>query len=295
MTDSPDTPVLAIDGGGTRCRIAFVRGHDRHIIETGSANVSTDFDSAVRCLLDGIQTLAQRSVTDAETLHALPAFVGLAGVTGQALINRLSAALPLQNARYADDRLAALRGALGCGDGLVAHCGTGSFFAAQIAGTHRLAGGWGSVLGDEASAQWVGRTALSHLLHQVDGFIPMTPMIEDLRTRFSTATEIVEFARDADPAAFGALAPQVTAHATDGDPVALKIMQTATDHITFNLEQMGWRPGMPICLTGGIGPHYAAYFPDAIEPDLAEPQGEPLDGAIALAQERDKEIAHGYC
>ncbi|MDP5220891.1 BadF/BadG/BcrA/BcrD ATPase family protein [Ruegeria sp. 2205SS24-7] len=295
MTDSPDTQVLAIDGGGTRCRIALVRGNHRRVIEAGSANVTTDFDSAVRCLREGIETLAKHSDTRPQTLHALPAFVGLAGVTGQTIVDRLTTALPLQNVHYADDRLAALRGALGRGDGLVAHCGTGSFFAAQLAGTHRLAGGWGSVLGDEASAQWVGRAALSQLLHQVDGFIPISAMIEEFRTQFSTATEIVEFARTATPAAFGALAPQVTAHAQTGDPAALKIMQRAAEHITLTLTQMGWTTGTPICLTGGIGPHYAPYFPDPLKGELSKPLGEPLDGAIALAQERGKEIAHGHC
>lgn len=295
MTDSADISVLAIDGGGTRCRFALVRGADRLIIEAGSANASTDFDSAVRCLQEGIQILVQRADIKSETLHALPAFVGLAGVTGKALVARLTTGLPLRNARYADDRLAALRGALGRGDGLIAHCGTGSFFAAQIAGTERFAGGWGSVLGDEASAQWIGRTALSRLLHQIDGFVPISPLTEDLRTQFRDAAAVVEFARNANPAAFGALAPLVTAHATQSDPVALQVMRSAAHHIASDLKQMGWTPGLPICLTGGIGPHYAPYLPEQMKPDLAKPLGEPLDGAIALAQERDKEIAHGHC
>ncbi|MEX0350657.1 MAG: BadF/BadG/BcrA/BcrD ATPase family protein [Paracoccaceae bacterium] len=295
MTDSLDMPVLAIDGGGTRCRIAFVRGDDRQVIEVGSANVSTDFDSAVHRLQEGLQTLSRRIGVDLETLHKLPAFVGLAGVTGNVLIDRLTATLPLRNAEYADDRLAALRGALGRGDGLVAHCGTGSFLAAQIAGTQRLAGGWGSVLGDEASAQWVGRSALSQVLHQVDGFLTTSPMIEDFLTQFHSAADIVAFAGDASPAAFGALAPKVTAYARGGDPIALKVMQDAADHIEVYFKKMGWTPGIPVCLTGGIGPHYAAHFSDAIKAVLSKPLGEPLDGAIALAQERGKEITHGYC
>lgn len=295
MTNSSDTPVLAIDGGGTRCRFALVRDARRQVIEAGSANASTDFDSAVRCLREGLQALARRTQIAPDALHELPAFVGLAGVTGEALSARLAAALPLRNAFYADDRLAALRGALGRDDGVIAHCGTGSFLAAQIAGHQRFAGGWGAVLGDEASAQWVGRQALSQLLHHVDGFVRKTPLIEELLLQFCDAAGVVEFARNADPAAFGALAPLVTAHAAQGDPVAVEIMQSAADHIAFDLKKIGWVSGLPICLTGGIGAYYAPYLPDEMRADFTKPLGEPLDGAIALAQERYNESAHGYC
>ena len=160
MTDSTTLPVLAIDGGGTRCRFALQRGHARIVTEAGSANASTNFDDAVTCVQYGLRTRAEAAQTNVDTLYGMRAFVGLAGVTGAAVAGRLTAALPLRNARYADDRLAALRGALGRGDGLIAHCGTGSFFGAQINGQARFAGGWGSILGDEASAHWVGRLAL---------------------------------------------------------------------------------------------------------------------------------------
>ncbi|WP_300038791.1 BadF/BadG/BcrA/BcrD ATPase family protein [uncultured Roseobacter sp.] len=293
MTDSIKTPVLAIDGGGTRCRFAL-KSADRCVVaEAGPANASTDFSNAVRCLRNGIDTLARMADTTADALYGLPAFVGLAGVTGADVADRLAAALPLRNARFADDRLAALRGALGRGDGFLAHCGTGSFFAAQINGAERFAGGWGATLGDEASAQWVGRNALTQLLRQVDGFAPASPLLTDLLDQFRDTESVVEFARSAGPSAFGALAPGVTSHATNGDTVAQAILQAGADHIASDLRQMGWKPGMTVCLAGGIGPHYAPCLPDEMNTDLIKPQGEPLDGAIALAQEKD--MTHGHC
>ncbi len=291
MTDSPHSPVLAIDGGGTRCRFALQTAGKCVVAEVGSANVATDFDGAVRRLKDGIATLAQRADTKVEALYDLPAFVGLAGATGTAVAERLMRALPLQNARYDDDRRAALRGALGRGDGVVAHCGTGSFFAAQEGGQEAFGGGWGAVLGDQASAQWVGRKALTQLLRHVDGFIPASALMQDLMDRFQNPENVVQFAQDAKPADFGALAPRVTSHAASGDPVAQDILQCGADYIAAELRQMGWTCGMKICLTGGIGPHYAPLLPDEMKSDLAQPLGQPLDGAIALAQEL--EIPHG--
>lgn len=293
MMDSPKPSVLAIDGGGTRCRFALERVGARKVVEAGPANAYTDFEGALRCLKDGMCSLAQQANIQVEALHDLPAFVGLAGVTGDAIVARLTAALPLRNARYADDRLAALRGALGGGDGLIAHCGTGSFFAAQIDGTTRFAGGWGAVLGDQASAQWVGRKALTRLLRHIDSFDPSSPLMEALLTHFQNAEAVVAFARQAEPAAFGAFAPLVTDNAAEGDTVATAILQSGADHIATDLTKMGWVPNVKICLTGGIGPYYAGYLPSGMKYALAQPLGEPLDGAIALAQEW--EPTHGHC
>ncbi|MDA7425648.1 BadF/BadG/BcrA/BcrD ATPase family protein [Thalassococcus lentus] len=293
MRDSTETQTLAIDGGGTRCRIALQDAGERLVSEFGPANTATDFDNAVRCLLDGLNATAQNADMSFDTLCALPAFVGLAGITGKAEAKRMANALPLKNARYADDRRAALRGALGRRDGLIAHCGTGSFFASRIAGDEQFAGGWGARLGDEASAQWVGRKALAKVLQHHDGFVASSPMIEDLQSRFGDTGSLVSFAQDASPAALGALAPCVTQHAQQGDVVAVSILQSAGDHIASSLRQMAWKPGLAICLTGGIGPFFAPYLAHEMAQDLIDPLGEPLDGAIALSQEI--EVTHGYC
>ena len=292
MTTSPNTSVLAIDGGGTRCRCALERSDGRIVVETGSANAYTDFDGTIHQLQNGIRSLAEQANTPIETLCDLPAFVGLAGVTGDAVVARLTAALPLRNVRYADDRLAAARGALGRDDGVIAHCGTGSFFAAQINGNTRFAGGWGAILGDEASAQWIGRKALTRILRHVDGFDQSSALSDEILARFKTAHAIVVFARTAKPAELGALAPLVTKHAETGDPIAMAILQSGADHIATDLRQMGWALGVGICLTGGIGQHYAPYLSDDMKDALTQPLGTPLDGAISLA--RDMELKDGH-
>jgi glucosamine kinase len=284
MTESLTHEVIAIDGGGTRCRVALHDGRTTTTVETGSANVSTDFDGAVREILAGLDALALRSGRSAQNLLHLPTFLGLAGVTGTEIAQRLRAALPLHNVRIEDDRPAALRGALGAADGVIAHCGTGSFYAAQKGTEMRFAGGWGPVLGDEASAQWIGRAVLRMTLECVDGRAQVSPLAERMLDDLGGSAGVVSFAGSARPTDFGALAPLVTGYAEQGDLIACAVMQDGADHIARSLPKVGWGDGQPICLTGGIGPHFARFLPAEMQAALSDPVGEPLSGAISLAR-----------
>ncbi|MCH2095483.1 MAG: ATPase [Rhodobacteraceae bacterium] len=290
MTRTFDAFSLAVDGGGTRCRIALVGGEMPLVAGAGSVNVSTDFAGATAELLRGFQDLAMQAGGTLDDLSPVPAYIGLAGVTGPELAERLAEGLPLVHVRIEDDRLAALRGALGRSDGVVAHCGTGSFVASRRAGQVRLAGGWGPVLGDEASAQWVGRQALARTLDAVDGFLVETELSRGLLSKFGSAAEIVAFAGAASPADLGALAVMVTDNAAAGDGIAVAILQNAAEDVVTACKRLGWTSGMPICLTGGIGPFYRPYLPADMQQDVMPPKGEPLAGAIALAEEFRKEI-----
>lgn len=291
MSESLTNAIIAVDGGGTRCRVALDDGRARHMVETGPANVTTDFDGSVAQLIAGLDQLAQKAGVPVAALHPLPAFLGLAGIIGEDIRTRFRNALPLTTLRVEDDRPAALRGALGQRDGVVAHCGTGSFFASQIGGATRFAGGWGAILGDQASARWIGREALRVTLDCVDGLRDRTPLADRLLADLDGHPGIVRFARRARPSDFGALAPLVTEYADRGDALALDVMASGAAEIAALVPQMGWVPGMAICLTGGIGPHYARYLPAAMQAALIAPEGAPMDGALALARDFAREIA----
>ena len=60
----------------------------------------------------------------------------------------------------------ALRGALGEKDGIVVHCGIGSFAASRIDGKSRFAGGWGPVLGDEVTVTRTFWLAIHEDIHE---------------------------------------------------------------------------------------------------------------------------------
>lgn len=285
VTDRLTSFVIAIDGGGTRCRLALDGPHGRFSAETGSANVTTDFDAAIATIGAGLTELAAAASCDPARLAAVPAYLGLAGVTDSLMAARVAAALPLHRARVEDDRRAVLRGALGARDGAIAHFGTGSFFAIQTDGRVRFAGGWGSRLGDEGSAFWVARAALSATLDAVDGLIEHTDLTRSMLAQFGTPGGIVAHAAAATPAEIGALAPEVTSAAARQDPVALHILRSGADHIASVVERLGWRPGMALCLTGGLGPAYGDHLPAQLARALLDPIAPPIEGAVALAHE----------
>lgn len=278
--------VIAVDGGGTRSRLALcLSGGARFEAEAGAANVSSDFDGALAQLRAGLTELAGAAGIAPDDLNGLPAYLGLAGVTGPALAQRVAAELPLRAVRIEDDRPAALTGALGSGDGAIAHCGTGSFYALRRTGHIRLAGGWGARLGDEASAQWAGRRALAACLRAADGRAGPTVMARQITRAIGGTEAIVAFAASATPAQMGALAPIVTAAAQAGDCAAHAILTAGAEDIAASLTAMGWQEDMTLCLTGGIGPAYAGFLPEAMRRALRPPRGAPLEGAIALAWE----------
>jgi len=284
MLDVTPDSVIAVDGGGTRCRMALATSAGTQIVEVGTANISTDFDAAVTEITLGLKRLAKEAGVNDDQLNGLPAYLGIAGTTGPALAGKLAQALPLDHAMIEDDRPSALVGALGSREGAIAHCGTGSFLGANTNGTMRFAGGWGPVLGDEASAQWAGRKSLAATLNALDGLAPCTPLVDEMLDHIGSSEAIVAFAAKASPADFGLLAQRTTKAAKDGDSLAISILSEAADHITWALPKLGWTPGMVLCLTGGIGPIYGHYLPGALQSSLADPAGTPLDGAITLAR-----------
>jgi glucosamine kinase len=285
MSLSLDTAVLAVDGGGSRCRLALETADERHMVALGPANVSTDAEGAARTILEGLRQLAARASTDVSRLAALPAYLGLAGVVAPEDAEAIRTRLPFRGAVIEDDRRAALEGALGrTGDGALAHCGTGSFVGYRSGGQTRLAGGWGHRLGDEGSATWLARRALQATLDVADGLLPATDLTEELAARLGGPRGIVRFSITAAPDAWGALAPGITSAADDRDPVARRILKEGAAYLAQTLKTLGWRQRERICLTGGVGPVYARYLPAPLREAVAEPAGDPIDGALALAR-----------
>lgn len=277
--------VVAVDGGGTKCRVAICGADGRPLAQAtgGAANVSSDFAGALAEITATIDRARREAGLSEAALGACPAWLGLAGAIDAAMCERVARALPFARCRVTDDRPTAMAGALGARPGCIVAAGTGSFLGRQADGASRFVGGWGLQLSDQASGAWLGRGLLRAVIDWQDGMRGAAPLLERTLADFGSVRAVVEFSLVATPADYARLAPGIVAAAKDRDPAAEALMREGADWIGAGLRRLGWRQGEAICPTGGVGPHYAAYLPADLATAIAAPQGSELDGAIRLA------------
>ncbi len=273
----PDSPLFAVDGGGTGCRAALVVGGQRIEAAGGPANAASDFPGTVATLRPLLAGLAASAGLGWADLARGRGYLGLAGIMSPDGGARLAAALDLPGVRVDDDQDTTIVGALGGADGAVCAVGTGSFLGRQSGDAIRRIGGWGFHLGDQASGGWLGRRLLQEALLAKDGVVARTPLLDALLSEDFGEGGISAFQFRAKPADFARLAPRVTG---SNDPAARALMAEGAAYLRTGLSALGWRPGETLCLTGGVGPSYAPFIGHPVTPA----RGTALDGALILAE-----------
>lgn len=270
---------LGIDGGGTGCRaaVADAEGHVLGRGRSGPANINTDVEGAAANIIAATTGALAGSEGAPQDLIAT---LGLAGGTITAAARRLAELLPFAKVRIVNDAITATRGAMGNDDGILAAIGTGSVFAVQRAGKVRQVGGRGFLLGDEGSGAVMGRGLLADAMRADDGFLPMTPLLQDLLTEFGGSEGIISFGNHASPAQFGELAPRIV---TSGDAAAIRILDRAVEELRHILTVLQDGDNMPVVFTGGLGSCYARRLNGPWPVQKA--RGDGVDGALLMARQ----------
>jgi glucosamine kinase len=273
---------LGIDGGGTGCRAAVADGSGRILGQgrAGPANIASDVTGARENILAAAREALVTAAGSDAGLPDLAAGLGLAGANAAGAAEALRRALPFARLRIETDAIAAVKGALGRRDGIVAAVGTGSVFASQRAGVIRQIGGWGLVLGDEGSGARLGRSLLAAALGAVDGFRPMTPLLRAILDEHGGTEGVIAFSLAARPAEFAALAPRVL---SSDDPAAKALVAGAAEDVAASVAVLQGDAVLPVCFIGGLGDAYAERLAGRWPVIAAE--GSALDGALALARE----------
>lgn len=268
---------IGIDCGATTCRIAVRRDGVITTREGPGGNATSDVDGCAAAIVGLVADMGGGA------LHHAPTHAAVAGVVDAASSEALRIRLPFTRIEIADERRAALRGALGAGDGALAALGTGSFVALQTDGAMRATGGYGLVLGDEASGAWIGREALAHGLRAGEGLEAETALGAALVARLGGPAGAMRFAAGATPRDLAGLAPDVMA--APGDPLAQAVLGRGAAYVTHALAALGWTSALPLVLTGGVAPIYPALLGEEIAAAIVPARGTTLDGALALAGE----------
>ena len=287
MSDSRSTLLIGVDGGGTGCRAAIGTAQAGVLgrAEGGRANAATDFDLALKNVLKTVEAAADNAgITRADLRHAV-AHAGLAGIHDQSEGRRFAAALPYSNVVVSDDRATAVTGALGGRDGYLLSIGTGTIAATSQSGAFKYVSGWGFQISDQASGAWLGRATLEQVLLCHDGLADHTPLTQEVFARFDNTPEaLVAFSMCAKPGDFATFAPAILKAARSNDPFARNLIAKGADFLSRCLVQLGFEAGNALCLSGGIGPHYAEFLSEDIMSGHRALAGSALDGAFQLAQ-----------
>jgi glucosamine kinase len=284
MTQTKSNLVIGVDGGGSNCRLALDTGTHVYEVKCGSANVSTDLHGALGTLRNGLESLAQSAGLTLDDLRHARAYLGLAGVVSPKIAATIAEALHMDDVVVEDDRIAAVVGALGDDDGAVIGIGTGSFLARRAHDHIELIGGWGFVLGDEASGADLGRKLLSRALHASDGLIKGSALTTEILDELNGPAGIIGFAATARPVDFAHIAPRIVAAAKAGDDVASTLMKDGATYIVSGLNRLGWKREERLCPIGGLAQQYADFLPANIAEALSNPDDSALAGALSLAR-----------
>ncbi|MGQ9364917.1 N-acetylglucosamine kinase [Azospirillum sp. ST 5-10] len=200
-----------------------------------------------------------------------------------------------EGATVENDVRIAFDGAFACGPGALSLSGTGSMAWASLAGPdspHVRVGGWGDVFGDEGSAYWIGREALTLLSRHVDGRAPAPGFAGRLLAAMAIGPDELSawcYGLANRRAGVAGLARHVAAIAADGEAAAQRLMDRAADELCEQLAA-AWR------LCGGTAPLRWSYAGGVFNaPEMADrmaarlgvrptqPRLPPVGGAVLRA------------
>jgi glucosamine kinase len=288
MTDSGETLLIGVDGGGTGCRAAVgLATHGIIAQATGpSANISSDLEGAIENICDTVLNATQKAGWGAKDLGNATAHLGLAGVISAQISQIVIKKLPYKNSVVTSDVPTALMGALGRESGFLAAIGTGTFISKSHDDILETVGGWGLNVADQASGSWLGREALNRTLLCHDGLMEHTELTTKLMAHFENDPVLIAtFGLNASPRDFGTFCPTVVQAAQAGDEIGSTLMEMGTDYIHQSLTALGFAPNDTLHLGGGVGPHYSEYLKKRGDIKVRRPKNSSVFGAFELAKQ----------
>ena len=119
----------------------------------------------------------------------------------------------------------------------------------QHSGNIKTFGGWGNVVGDQASGVWLGKRLLHDTLLCFDGIYPESQLYRDTMAKFNNSAEsVVTFAKDATPTDFANFAKPVMDSAAEQDSMAQRIVQHANSDIELIVRKINITLDLPCLL-----------------------------------------------
>jgi glucosamine kinase len=299
---------LGIDGGGTKTTCAV--GDETHLLAmatAGPSNIVRVGESQSRQSLQQSvrQACAAAGITPAQVSHTCIGGSGAARPELAEIVRLFLAEILPTPIDVVGDMQIALEAAFDTGPGVIVIAGTGSIaYGRDRHGTTARAGGWGFAIGDEGSAHWIGRAAVSTVLRASD--LSGESSENRASSAFATAlcktwgvsslNDLARAANSVPPLDFATLFPAVVASSED---LAAQVLTSAGRELAdvaavviqrlFAKDQAA---SVPVAITGGVFRHASlvrqVFYNElrALDPRAeVNPQVvEPVEGALRMAR-----------
>lgn len=253
MMERLTIPLLAVDGGGTKCQVVFA-DRQRQIRGSGRAGAcnyqGSGTEAAAEELRKGIGAAALElrqtlGVSQDQAIEAECAVFGMAGLDTEydrsiilAMVQQVLAQLNIavKHLLVENDGLAVLLGATNGEPGVLVIAGTGSIaYGINEMGISARSGGWGHRVGDEGSGYWMGKQAIIAILQAADGRGKSTSLQKHLLPHLGLQhpEELFNWSYGPDYSVekVGELSRFVSIAAAEEDEVAKGILAAAADEL----------------------------------------------------------------
>jgi glucosamine kinase len=267
-----------------------------NIVRVGEAQARESLTQGVH------QTCAAAGITAKQVAHTCIGGSGAARPELAAIIRSILAEILASPVDVVGDMETSLEAAFGDGPGVIVIAGTGSIaYGRDKVGKTLRAGGWGFEIGDEGSAHWIGRTAVSILLHASDRDGAEAASSSLAKALFKTwgVSSLLDLARAANsvpPPNFAALFRAVVA---SNDELSREVLTKAGKELCeiaaliirrlFSEDDLAV---VPVAMIGGVFRHSAvvreAFYNElqilAPRAQIMPQVVDPVEGALCMAR-----------
>ncbi|OBU18171.1 N-acetylglucosamine kinase [Photobacterium aquimaris] len=288
MADFPFSYLVGVDGGGTSCRarICDIAGNVIGEAKTGSANILLGGEIAMASIQQAIALATQQAQLTPANYPKMAIGLALAGAEQQqAWYAFMQQPHPYGAITLNTDAYGACLGAWGGQDGAILIAGTGSCGILLQDGKQHVVGGREFPISDQGSGAIMGLRLIQQVLLSVDGIVPTTELAQHVLSHFEHDIDaIVSWSKTARPCDYGQFSPAIFSFAAQNDSLAVSLLQQTAADIEMWMQALIVRGASRICLMGGIGERIQTWLTPPMQQRLATPQGDAMDGAIAMAR-----------
>jgi len=291
--------ILGIDGGGSKALVALADKSGR-VLEVSRGDGINPMDNRgwrrhFEAQLKGFARTGGLAGIGA----AMPAYGEVEHISADQR-DAIAAAFGAIPQRVLNDVDAAQIGAFAGGPGILILSGTGSMaWARDVTGKSHRVGGWGEVIGDEGSGNWIGHRVLGLISQSMDGRAAPTKLygavFDALKLDTADPHNALEgwVARLTHPRSqISALAAIAGRLADAGDPGAIAILEAAAEELARHFHAIAKLAGAALPWSYAGGTFNSRVLRDAVTARIGSlpkpPLLPPIGGALlAAAQHLD--------